>query len=147
LKIKLKSLAKVVGEEELAVILLAENEYFIECLNFYEDVEGGRQARLVVIVDKYGIIRQDQVNFIKGKKTFVDAIGIEDDFRKIQSVLKLDRIARMFKVPLYFDVEIIEKPDVSKRGIKGFYNYLSVHKEIDMSKLKGLVSLSIEELV
>jgi len=102
---------------------------------------------LVVIVDKYGIIRQDQVNFIKGKKTFVDAIGIEDDFRKIQSVLKLDRIARMFKVPLYFDVEIIEKPDVSKRGIKGFYNYLSVHKEIDMSKLKGLVSLSIEELV
>ncbi|WP_278464932.1 hypothetical protein [Saccharolobus islandicus] len=147
MKIKLKSLAKVVGEEELAVILLAENEYFIECLNFYEDVEGGRQARLVVIVDKYGIIRQDQVNFIKGKKTFVDAIGIEDDFRKIQSVLKLDRIARMFKVPLYFDVEIIEKPDVSKRGIKGFYNYLSVHKEIDMSKLKGLVSLSIEELV
>jgi hypothetical protein len=147
LKIKLKSLAKVVGEEELAVIPLAENEYFIECLNFYEDVEGGRQARLVVIVDKYGIIRQDQVNFIKGKKTFVDAIGIEDDFRKIQSVLKLDRIARMFKVPLYFDVEIIEKPDVSKRGIKGFYNYLSVHKEIDMSKLKGLVSLSIEELV
>ncbi|MCH4815257.1 MAG: hypothetical protein QXY87_06040 [Saccharolobus sp.] len=147
MKVKLKSLAKVVGEEELAVIPLAENEYFIECLNFYEDVEGGRQARLVVIVDKYGIIRQDQINFIKGKKTFADAIGIEDDFKKIQSVLKLDRIARMFKVPLYFDIEILEKPDVSKRGIKGFYNYLSVHKEIDIGKLKGLVSLSIEESI
>nr|WP_252973112.1 hypothetical protein [Saccharolobus solfataricus] len=114
---------------------------------FYEDVEGGRQARLVVVVDKYGIIRQDQVNFIKGKKTFVDAIGVEDDFRKINSVLKLDRVARMFKVPLYFDIEIVEKPDVSKRGIRGLYNYLSVHKEIDIGKLRGLVNLSIEELV
>ncbi|AAK42587.1 hypothetical protein SULI_01225 [Saccharolobus solfataricus] len=147
MKIKLKSLVRVIGEEELAVIPLAENEYYVECLNFYEDVEGGRQARLVVVVDKYGIIRQDQVNFIKGKKTFVDAIGVEDDFRKINSVLKLDRVARMFKVPLYFDIEIVEKPDVSKRGIRGLYNYLSVHKEIDIGKLRGLVNLSIEELV
>ncbi|WP_338603435.1 hypothetical protein V6M85_04320 [Sulfolobus tengchongensis] len=147
MRIKLKSLAKIYGEEELAVIPLAENGYFIECLNFYEDVEGGRQARLVVVLDKFGLIKGDQINFIKGKKTFVDAEGIEEDFRKIQLVMKLDKIARMFKVPLYFDIEIINSPDKSKRGIKGLYNYLEVHKQINISKLNGLVSLDVEESV
>ncbi|BDB98833.1 hypothetical protein [Saccharolobus caldissimus] len=145
MRIKIKSIVKIVGEEELAVIPLAENGYFIECLNFYEDVEGGRQARLVIVLDKFGDIKFDQINFIKGKKTFIDAVGIEEDFKKISNVIKLDKIARMFRVPLYFDIKQISNPDTNQRGVRGLYNYLNVHKEIEISKLKNVVSLDVEE--
>ncbi|MEM0068191.1 MAG: hypothetical protein QW281_00700 [Saccharolobus sp.] len=147
MRIKIKSIAKVMGEEELGVICLAENEYFIECLNFYEDVEGGRQARLVIVFDKFGYIDQNKINFIKGKKTYIEAEGVEEDFEKIGKVIKMERVARMYRVPLYLDIQIVDKPDLTQRGVKGVYNYLKVHKEIEINKLKGIINLELEELV
>ncbi|AOL17126.1 hypothetical protein BFU36_10895 [Sulfolobus sp. A20] len=143
MKIKIKSIVKPIGEEELSIIPLAENGVFVECLNFYEDIEGGRQARLVVVLDKYGDIKFDQINYIKGKKTYIDAEGVDEDFNSIKKIIKLDRIARMYRVPLYFDIQIVDNPDMNSRGIKGLINYLAVHKEINITSLRNVVRLEV----
>ncbi len=143
MRIKIKSIVKPVGEEELSIIPLAENGVFIECLNFYEDIEGGRQARLVIVLDKFGDIKFDQINYIKGKKTYIDAEGVDEDFNSMKKIIKLDRIARMYRVPLYFDIQIVNNPDMNSRGIKGLINYLAVHKEINIANLRNVVRLEV----
>ncbi|MCG2909171.1 MAG: hypothetical protein L7G92_01035 [Stygiolobus sp.] len=71
MRVKIKPIVHVIGEEELIIIPLARNGDFVEALNFYEDVPNGRLARLVLVFDKYNEIRNDEIVGIKGKKAVI----------------------------------------------------------------------------
>lgn len=78
--IKLKSLAKLAGKERLVLIPLSESGRFVLGLNFFEDVEGGREARFVIAEDRYGEL--NDVKVIEGDKVLVRAEGVREDVDK-----------------------------------------------------------------
>lgn len=145
MRVKIKPIVHVIGEEELIIIPLARNGDFIEALNFYEDVPNGRLARLILVLDKYGEIRNDEIVGIKGKKAVVECEGVKEDIQEISKHIKIDRAYEINRVPLFFDIEVLKEVDTSVRGVRGFINYVSAHGRIDVSKLFGIVKLEVLE--
>ncbi len=145
MRVKIKSLVHIEGEEELVIIPVTKNGSYILAINFYEDVPEGRSLRLVIIYDKYDMIPLDSFSFIKGKKTYVDAEGIEEAIKLISSVIRVERRVPMYSLPLFFDIEVLNEVDANVRGVKGFINYVNKYGNIDISKLKNLVPLEIVE--
>ena len=146
MKVRIKSVVKVVGEEELIVIPLARKGDFVEALNFYEDIPGGRVARLVLIYDKYGEISDEPSPIgIKGKKAYLEAKGVEEDLNEIKRVIPIEREVKSDVVPLFIDIQILSDVSTSSRGVRGFINYISRHKDVNFNALKGVIKL--EELV
>lgn len=144
MKVRIKSVVKVVSEEELIIIPLARKGDFIEALNFYEDVPGGRAARLVIIHDKYDEIKEEPTPLgIRGKKTYIGAEGVMEDLDKIKALIPIDRVVRSKAVSLYIDIQLLGDLDTSSRGVKGFINYISRYGRLDFSKLKRSVELEV----
>lgn len=146
MKVRIKSVVKIVSIEELIVIPMSRNGDFVEALNFYEDVPGGRAGRLVVIHDKYGEISDEPVVIaIRGEKAYIEAKNIEEDFDKIRRVIPLEKVVKGNVVPFYVNIQVLKEVDTNSRGVRGFVNYLSKYGNVNFSVLKGIVSL--EELV
>lgn len=141
--VKINALVNVIDNEELIILPIDKNGDFVLALNFYEDIPGGRQARLVIVYDKY-----DEINFketiIKGDKAIVEAYGVDEDMKKISEIIKIDRYLRSNRVPFYVNIEILKDADINARGVRGYINYINKYGEISIEQLKNVVKLIIE---
>lgn len=142
--VKINPIVNIIGREELIVIPIVRNGDFLLALNFYEDVQGGRLARLVLIQDKYGEIREGEESAIRGDKAIVFAEGVEDDYKKLQQLIKIDRYLRSNRIPLFINIEVLKDVDISEKGVRGYINYISKYGRIDAKKLANVLSLEIE---
>ncbi|MCY0859076.1 MAG: hypothetical protein OWQ54_01465 [Sulfolobaceae archaeon] len=145
MRVKIKSLVHIEGEEELVIIPVTKKGSYILAINFYEDVPEGRALRLVIVYDKYDTVPLDTFSFIKGKKTYVDAEGVEEAIKLISSVIRVEKRVPMYSLPFFFDIEVLNEVDANVRGVKGFINYVNKYGNIDINKLKNLVPLEIIE--
>jgi hypothetical protein len=146
MKVKIKSILNVIGHEELYVIPVACNGKYVLGLNFFEDIEGGRVARFVLIMDKYGEI--NSIKVVEGDKGIVIAEGVRDDMDAVSKVIKIDRKMVTNRIPLFINIKVKSFPETQDRGIRGYENYIKRYGEIDPSKLKGIIKLDvIEEVV
>ena len=143
MRVKINPIANVIGREELIIIPITRKGDFLLALNFYEDIEGGRLARFVLIQDKYEEIREEETA-IRGDKTIVFAEGVEEDLKKLQQVIRIDRYLRSNRIPLYVNIEVLRDVDIREKGVKGYINYISKYGKIDVHKLTNIVSLEIE---
>lgn len=143
MRVKINPLVNVLGREELIIIPITRNGDFLLSLNFYEDIEGGRLARFVLVQDKYEEIKEKE-SIILGDKTIVFAEGIEEDFKKLQQIIKVDRHLRSNRIPLYINIEVLKDANIHERGVKGYINYISKYGKIEIEKLKNSISLEIE---
>ncbi|MFP3217631.1 MAG: hypothetical protein RXQ99_03380 [Acidianus sp.] len=146
MKVKIKSILNVIGHEELYVIPIACNGKYVLGLNFFEDIEGGRVARFVLIMDKYGEI--NSIKVVEGDKGIVIAEGVRDDMDAVSKVIKIDRKMVTNRIPLFINIKVKSFSETQDRGIRGYENYIKRYGEIDPSKLKGVIKLDvIEEIV
>ena len=143
MRAKINPILNIIGREELIIIPITRNGDFLLALNFYEDVEGGRVARFVLIQDKYEEIREEETA-IRGDKAIVFVEGIEEDYRKLQQVIKIDKYLRSNRIPLFINIEVLKDVDIREKGVKGFINYVSRYGKIDVHKLNNIVSLEID---
>ncbi|ARM75084.1 hypothetical protein [Acidianus manzaensis] len=145
MKVKIKSLVNIIGHEELFIIPITYNNTFLLGLNFYEEREGGRTARFVIVQDKYGEI-DHKTKIISGDKGIVEAIGVEDDYKILAQYIKIEKFLKTNRLPIFVNVQIIQNHEYS-RGIQGYLNYVSRYGEIDTLLLKDKIKLEIEELI
>ncbi|AWR96605.1 hypothetical protein DFR86_02920 [Acidianus sulfidivorans JP7] len=146
MKVKIKSLVNVVGHEELYVIPITYNGIFLLGLNFYEEVEGGRTARFIIVKDNYGEI-DDKVRIISGYKGIVEAEGIEEDYKTLSKYIKIEKTLKSNRIPIFVNIEIKQNSENYARGIQGYLNYISKYGEINPLQLKDKIKLEIEELI
>ncbi|AWS00529.1 hypothetical protein [Metallosphaera hakonensis] len=143
--IKLKSLAKLAGKERLVLIPLSESGRFVLGLNFFEDVEGGREARFVIAEDRYGEL--NDVKVIEGDKVLVRAEGVREDVDKISRSIKIEKFRYTNWIPLILSPQISSKIEGLDRGVLGYINYVERYGKPDLNKLRGVVTLSVEEIL
>ncbi|BDC18158.1 hypothetical protein [Acidianus sp. HS-5] len=143
MKVKIKSILNVIGHEELYVIPITSSGKYLLGLNFYEDIEGGRVARFVLILDKYGEITSTKV--IEGDKGVVLAEGIKEDMEKLSKIIKIEKKMITNRIPLFVNIKVKNSPETQDRGIKGYENYVKRYGEIQVSKLTGQVTLDVIE--
>jgi len=143
MRAKINPLLNIIGREELIVIPITRKGDFLLSLNFFEDIDGGRVARFVLIQDKYGEIR-DEETAVRGDKAIVFVEGIEEDYKKLQQVIKIDKYLRSNRIPLFVNIEVLRDVDIREKGVKGYINYISRYGKIDVHKLANIVSLEID---
>jgi len=146
MRVKINAIAKIIGTEELIIIPITRNGDFVLALNFYEDVEGGRLARFVLVYDKFGEIDYMET-IIRGDKIIVTAEGIEEDFKKISNLIKIDKYLKSNRIPLFVNISVLKDANINERGVKGFINYVAKFGRIDVTKVRNVVQLTIEENV
>lgn len=146
MKVKINPILHIVGREELIILPITRVKDYVLSLNFYEDTPGGRLARFVLVLDRYGEIN-DRETIIRGDKGIVIAEGVEEDYKKISQIVKIERYLRSNRIPLFINVEVLKDADTSQRGVKGFINYVMKYGKIDVEKIKGAVELIIEESI
>jgi len=142
--VKINPIVNVIGKEELIVIPIVRNGDFLLALNFYEDVQGGRLARLVLIQDKYSELKEGEESAIRGDKAVVFAEGVEEDYRKLQQLIRIDRYLRSNRIPLFINIEVLKDVDITEKGVKGYINYISRYGKIDAKKLVNALTLDVE---
>ena len=143
MRAKINPILNIIGSEELIIIPITRTGDFLLALNFYEDVNGGRLARFVLIQDKYEEIRGEETA-LRGDKAIVFVEGIEEDYKKLQQVIKIDKYLRSNRIPLFVNIEVLKDVDIREKGVRGFINYISKYGKIDVHKLANIVNLEIE---
>ncbi|MEM0374505.1 MAG: hypothetical protein QXV69_07090 [Sulfolobaceae archaeon] len=146
MRVKIKPIVNVVGEEELIIIPITKSRDYYLCLNFFEDIPEGRLARLVVVLDKYDEINNNIVK-IAGKKTFVEAEEVEEAYTELSKVIVIERKAPSYVIPLYFNIEVTEVSLTESEGVKGYFNYIKKYGEIKIERLRNIIPFSVNELV
>ncbi len=141
--VKIPSISSYLGEEEDIVIPLVVKGYYVLTLNFFEDIPGGRRGRFVVVRDRYGLLNDSKPYLLKGKKTVLQAEGVNEAWRVISSKVKIERPLTSNRVPLLYDVELSEGN--SSRGVRGFLNYVSRYGVPNLSGVA--IEFEVKELV
>ena len=144
-RVKLKPLARVLGREELIVIPIAEHGRFVLTLNFYEDVKDGRRGRLVLVEDRFGMLTQ--VRVIEGDKVNVEAEGVREAMEVLSKVIRIERWNMGKIIPLILNPEFRNEPRSMSRGVRGYVNYVSRYGTPDTEKLRGILTLLVEEVL
>ncbi|BFH73643.1 hypothetical protein SJAV_15870 [Sulfurisphaera javensis] len=143
MRVKINPLINIIGTEELIILPITRKEDFLLALNFYEDTLGGRLARFILVLDKYREINYEET-IIKGDKGVVEAEGVEEDFKKLSNLIKIEKYLRSNRLPLFINIEILKDADVNERGVRGFINYISKYGKIDIERIKDKIELIIE---
>ncbi|NON61243.1 hypothetical protein [Acidianus sp. RZ1] len=145
MKVKIKPILQIVGHEELVVIPISIYGKYVLGLNFYEDIDGGRLARLVLVMDKYGEITG--ISVIEGDKGVVSAFGVKETFLELSKAIKIERKLETSRLPFFVNIKKKNEPETEDRGITGYKNYMMLNPNVDFSKIKDIVKLEVEELV
>ncbi|BCS92751.1 hypothetical protein L3N51_00643 [Metallosphaera sp. J1] len=145
MKVKIKAIANLSGHERLAVIPLAVHGKYLLGLNFYEDVEGGRLARFVLVEDKYGEV--NDVRVVEGDKVIVRAEGVREDMERLSKVIRVERTRVTENIPLILNPRVESRIEGEERGVRGYLNYVNRYGKPDLRKLEGVISLSVEEIL
>lgn len=145
MKIKIKPTLNIIGHEELYVIPITVNKSYLLGLNFYEDVEGGRTARFVIVLDRYGEINDTCI--ISGDKGVVEALGVEEDYRVLSKYVKIEKYLKGNRLPFFVNIEVKKQIDHYERGIQGYLNYISKYGVINARRLQNVIRLEVEELI
>ncbi|WP_052349427.1 hypothetical protein [Candidatus Acidianus copahuensis] len=103
MKVKIKPILQIVGHEELVVIPISIYGKYVLGLNFYEDVDGGRLARLVLVMDKYGEITG--ISVIEGDKGVVSAFGVKETFLELSKAIKIERKLETSRLPFFVNIK------------------------------------------
>ena len=145
MKVKIKPIANLAGHERLVVIPLAVSGKYLLGLNFYEDVEGGRLARFVLVEDKYGEV--NGIKLVEGDKVMVRAEGVREDMDKLSKTIRIERYRVTENIPLILNPRIDARIEGEDRGVRGYLNYVNRFGKPDPRKLEGLITLSVEEVL
>ncbi len=143
MKVKIKSILNIIGHEELYVIPITSSGKYLLGLNFFEDIEGGRVARFVLIMDKYGEI--NSIKVVEGDKGVVFAEGVKEDMDKLSKIIKMDKKMITNKIPLFVNIKVKNSPETQDRGIKGFENYVKRYGEVQVPKHIDQITLDVIE--
>jgi hypothetical protein len=146
MKVKIKSVIKVEGTEELIVIPLNYYKNYVLGLNFFEDIPNGRLARFVIIIDRYGELNDKDVVMLKGKKGYVETEGVNKDFEILEKYIRIERKNISSLLPLLFDIEVTDIIVSEERGVRGYFNYINKYGNINFKLLKGLINFTVEEI-
>ncbi|AEB95607.1 hypothetical protein [Metallosphaera cuprina] len=145
MKVKIKSVVNPIGWERLVVIPLTSSGKYVLGLNFFEDVEGGRQGRFVVVIDKFDEL--NDIKLVEGEKALVEAAEVRHDYNKISKVLRIEKFRLSSFIPLFFNVSVKSQIEGEDRGIMGYLNYINKFGIPDLKDIRNLIQLSVEEIL